>query len=59
MERVVVVADPDKHEFAFVEASGYERCIDAGAPHVDWEFRANVVREGEAKREAARAARRE
>ena len=48
-ERVVVVRDPDGHEFAFVEASGYERCIDAGARAVDWEWRRRFVESKRAK----------
>ena len=43
MERVVVVADSDGHEFAFVEARGYARCIEAGEPRVDWATREEKI----------------
>jgi hypothetical protein len=33
------VIDPDEHQYAFVEASGYAKCIVAGAREIDWKYR--------------------
>jgi len=50
-ERVVVVTDLDKNEFAFVEAKGYARCIVAGARDVDWAYREEFARSKRTKKE--------
>jgi hypothetical protein len=49
-ERVVVVVDPDGHQYAFVEASGYARCIVAGAREVDWKYREEFAASKPAKK---------
>lgn len=42
-EEVVIVADPDGHEFCFVDARGYKNCVDVrdakDGRKVDWEYR--------------------
>jgi len=42
-EEVVIVADPDGHEFCFVDARGYTNCMNVayaqGGRTVDWEYR--------------------
>ena len=43
-ERVVVIIDLDKNEFAFVERKGYAVCIKAGARSIDWSYRDEFIR---------------
>jgi len=47
-----VVKDFDGHEFAFVEASGYSRCIVAGKREVDWKYRDEFALSKQKKRQA-------
>jgi len=46
----VVVQDLDGNQFAFVEASGYARCIVAGDREIDWAFRDKFAQSGRPKR---------
>uniref|UniRef100_A0A7S2UYR5 VOC domain-containing protein n=1 Tax=Fibrocapsa japonica TaxID=94617 RepID=A0A7S2UYR5_9STRA len=61
-EEVVIVADPDGHEYCFVDSRGYTNCVNVsyqeGGRSVDWDFRTKLeaaARSGEsAKLEVAK-----
>lgn len=42
-EKVIVVTDPDSHEFAFVERSGYKRCMESGEKSIDWAQQKEII----------------
>ena len=45
-EQVVIVADEDGHEYCFVDARGFQKCVDVSKQQagsvVDWEYRRQV-----------------
>lgn len=46
-EEVVIVADPDGHEYCFVDARKYTNCMDVhfqpGGTQIDWSFRQGMI----------------
>ena len=46
-EEVVIVQDPDGHEYCFVDARGFKKCTDVGymlrGSQVDWQYRKKII----------------
>lgn len=52
-EEVVIVQDPDGHELCFVDARGFQNCIEVSktkmGSSIDWNYRENLTREADSK----------